>query len=82
MVVFEHKPDASGFSREWFSLSDITHVGLIHLERSRDMGPPHFGGTADAKEHSAFKVVVQGIAGPGFEATLGGQNSTGISMAS
>lgn len=60
-ISFEPRPSHSLFSQEYHALYHIVYVAGLIVSRCHRYGPPHFGGTRDASQGSAFRVVVWGI---------------------
>ncbi len=70
-ISFETRLDHHFFCRALYSLSDIVHVVHMIIDGCRRFGPPHLGGTRDAREGSAFRIGVWGsrLYGPALNLT-------------
>ena len=59
-ISFGARPGSGPFRREYFSLYEIVFVANLILDGCWRYGPPHFGGTRDVRQRSAFRVAVLG----------------------
>ncbi len=78
-LSFGTKEGAGFFPDEYYSPSEIMHVVRAIIDECRHLGPPHYGGRKDAREGSAFSVVVWGIP---LASNPTGENTPGLPVTS